>query len=225
MLEISARPRKQAIGRDKAAGPRRDRILRLMKAPREHLARAAGSTLLELMITVAISAILLGIAIPSFSSFVVRSRVTTYSNDLIGTVNYARSEAVRLGTTVSICGSTDQTTCSNSWDSGWIVFINNDGDNPPVIDAGEAILKRYSALTPNYSIGADASVTNGLTFTRDGAAVNTGLFAICHSNTLTDSRAVVITRLRPRVARDTDNDKIPNRDDTSNISSCASPGA
>ena len=55
-----------------------------------------------------------------------------------------------------------------------------------------------------------------------GAANATGVLAVCYRNTLARSRAIVVTRLRPRVARDTDADQIPNID-AGNLVDCATP--
>lgn len=182
-----------------------------------------GFTLIELMVTVAVAALLLGIAAPSFRDMTVRNRVSTYSNDLIASVNYARSEAVRRGAPISICRSGDGTSCSGSWSDGWIVFANTDNDNPADVDAGEMVLKAQQGLAPNYTLGADASFVTSVTYRSDGAANDTGMFAVCHDASTIGGRAVIITPLRPRVARDTDGDRIPNRDDSQNIASCDAP--
>lgn len=84
-----------------------------------HFAR--GLTMIELMITIAIAAILLGIGVPSFQAVIQANRVTTVANDVVGALQFGRSEAVRRGAAVTVCGSLDQATCNASWQSGWIV--------------------------------------------------------------------------------------------------------
>jgi len=182
----------------------------------------AGFTLIELMVTISVAAILLSIAIPGFKQLSTRNRITTYTNDFIASINYARSEAVRLGSPVSICKSSDGTSCSGSWSDGWIIFKNPAGHNPASVDSTNQILKKHEGLTSGYTLAGNASVAADITFGADGGANHTGVLAVCHDSSTTGARAVIVTRLRPRVGTDTDNDGIPNSD-TGNIASCTNP--
>ncbi len=87
-----------------------------------------GFTLLELMVTVAIAAIVLTLGVPSFRDLVQNNRAATQVNALVTALSLARSEAVRRGQHVSICPSTDQETCTggDDWDDGWIVFVDTE---------------------------------------------------------------------------------------------------
>lgn len=196
------------------------------KRPRDRASR--GFTLIELMVTISVAAVLLGIATPSFRDMAIRNRLSGYTNDFIATVNYARSEAVRRGAQVAICRSSDGATCSGSWSDGWIVFANLDNDSPAVIDTGgtpEPLLKVHEALGTGYTLDPDANFATSVAYGRDGAATNTGIFAVCHDGAVVGARAIVLTRLRPRVAKDTNGDRIPNRDDGANIANCSDPSS
>ena len=83
--------------------------------------RDRGFTLVELMITLAVAAILLAIAVPSFRTFVQNTRLTTQADTLVYSLNLARNEAVKLDTPVAVCASSDGATCSGAWVNGWIV--------------------------------------------------------------------------------------------------------
>ena len=83
--------------------------------------RDRGFTLAELMITLAVAAILLAIAVPSFRTFVQNSRLTTQADTLVYSLNLARNEAVKLDTPVAVCASSDGATCTGAWVNGWIV--------------------------------------------------------------------------------------------------------
>jgi type IV fimbrial biogenesis protein FimT len=183
-----------------------------------------GFTLLELMVTLAVAAILFSVAIPAFQRTIQRNRVITYTNGFIAAVNYARSEAIRRASPVSICASSDGATCTGTWSQGWIVFANTDGDSPAVVDGGgtEPVLKVQEALAPQYTMAPDPVFANDVTYDQNGAANATGVLAVCHAGNLSRSRAIVVTRLRPRVATDTDGDHVPNID-AGNLVSCIAP--
>jgi type IV fimbrial biogenesis protein FimT len=92
----------------------------------------AGMTLTELMIALLIGAILMTIGIPSYRYITYSSRVSSEVNGLLGDLQWARSEAIREGQTVTVCpADAAQAQCvtnSNTWQNGWIIFsdINND---------------------------------------------------------------------------------------------------
>lgn len=185
--------------------------------------QARGFTLVELMITLGIASILLAIAAPSFRDMAIRNRLSGYANDMIATVNVARSEAIRRGVTVSICPSGDGASCSGTWSDGWMTFVDPNRDGA-LGDPGDR-LKVNGALMTDYTLGADANFASNISYGPDGAATSTGLLAFCFEGETVGARAVQITRLRPKVITDTDGDRIPNRDDAADIGSCASPGA
>ena len=85
--------------------------------------KSAGFTLYELMVTLAVAAIIISFGVPSFQSLVQDNRAVTHTNDLVTALNYARSEATRRGAPIDVCASTDGAACSgaNDWTVGWIV--------------------------------------------------------------------------------------------------------
>ncbi len=93
-----------------------------------------GFTLIELLITIAIAALLLTLAVPSMLSTIEGSAVKKHVTTFISALRYARSEAIRTGVPVVMCrSSTSETpapTCSGAggWESGWLIFVNRDGD-------------------------------------------------------------------------------------------------
>jgi type IV fimbrial biogenesis protein FimT len=183
--------------------------------------RQPGFTLIELMVTLLVAAILLGVAIPSFVDLSVRNRVVTATNDFISTVNLARSEAIRRGITITICGTDDGTGCdADAWSSGWIVFVDTDGNGD--LDGGEQIIRVHGGLGTNYTLAADDAFATSVSYGADGSADNTGVFAVCHEGEVKGARAIVLTRLRPRVSTDTDGDRIPNIEG-GNIADCTDP--
>ncbi len=109
--------------------------------------RARGVTLIELMATVGIVAILSAVAVPQLGHLQRSTARTTSVNDFMHSVFLARSKAVMTNGVVSICRSRDSETCattSTNWETGWIVFQNTDRDQPANRDAGEEIIHRHS---------------------------------------------------------------------------------
>lgn len=137
-----------------------------------------GFTFVELMVTIAIVAILLAVAMPSMSAFVNNSRVSTSINEFVGTVTLARSEAIKQGRLVTVCRSANATsatpTCDSSttdWASGWLAFVESSTTtNVGSFESVEVILVRKAAL-PNILI--PASVTR-ITFNSSGQPITVG---------------------------------------------------
>lgn len=115
-----------------------------------------GVTLIELMVTLSVAAILLSLAIPSFQQIAATNRVAGLTNELTATLNLARSEAVKRGTTVTVCRSADTGTSINNtpgslagptcstdaatgWQHGWLVFV--DGSTRGTVDGTDIRLK------------------------------------------------------------------------------------
>lgn len=129
-------------------------------------ATTKGFSLIELMIALAVAAILLVAAGPSFRDAVRRNKVSGASNALLADITYARSEAINRGNIVSICPSSDQQTCTSSgkaYESGWLVYTYQAGKGvvntayTTTASAG-AILLRASNARDSVSIQALDSV-------------------------------------------------------------------
>lgn len=101
--------------------------------------RTSGFTLVELMVTIAIVAILAAVALPSFESSLRSSRLATATNELMASVSLARSEAIRNPNGAGLCTSANGAVCGGDWNDGWIVWIDTDGDQ--LLDAGERVVR------------------------------------------------------------------------------------
>jgi type IV fimbrial biogenesis protein FimT len=144
-----------------------------------------GLTLVEMLVALTIAAILASTAVPSFLWSLSSYRVSGQVNGWIGDLQYARAEAIKRGQTVTLCISTNGTSCATgttSWQSGWIVFADADGD--ATVDAGEVVLRTQAALTGGSTFSASNNV-RAVTFNRDGFAI--GLPAGTVTLTLHDS--------------------------------------
>lgn len=130
--------------------------------------RAGGFTLVELMVTIAVLAILLMIGVPSFSGVIASNRLSTGANELVASLQLARMESMRRNTRVIVCRSADQATCSTgtTW-TGWITFVDVDRNGVPA--AAEVL--RVSAVPSPVEAYVSADIASGRIFFRpDGRA-------------------------------------------------------
>ncbi len=146
--------------------------------------KARGFTLLELMVTIFVVAIILGIGIPSFLQTIQTSRMASTTNDLITGMHLARSEAVKRRAPVTICSSNDPFAVTPACNpggnfNGWVIFVDDadlGGDGQPdgniSIDPGELILQAHDAMPQQITVSADSGFASfsASGFRRNGPA-------------------------------------------------------
>ena len=126
--------------------------------------RQSGVTLIELMISIAVLAILLSIAVPNFRTAIQNNRVATQGNELITAFQLARAEALKRRAPVFICASANGTTCGGAWNAGWIVA--EDAGQPGTtnfVPADDGIVRVWTGLQGGMTLAGvdlnDAAVT------------------------------------------------------------------
>jgi len=184
---------------------------------------------MELMVTISIAGILLGVAIPSFTSIISSNRLTTYANELVTALNLARSEAIKRGQPVTIKRISDTFNCNTSgdWGCGWTIFTDWDGDGTLDVANGDTLLRTYAALPTSFTLrGTTPSYTNRITYQASGISAN-GSFVICDNSDnngipeANTSKLITINSIgRPHIGIDSDKDGIPEKDDSTEINSC-----
>jgi type IV fimbrial biogenesis protein FimT len=134
----------------------------------------SGFTLIELLTTMAVGAILLGVAVPALRDVTVSSRLTALANAYLSTMSYARSEAIKRNARTVLCKSSNGTDCAGSgdWAQGWIVF--HDADNDAAHDDGESLLLVQATLPQGLSMCGNDPLTNYISYAPSGAAIKTG---------------------------------------------------
>jgi type IV fimbrial biogenesis protein FimT len=170
-----------------------------------------GMTLIEALTSLALAAVLLGIAVPAFDALLSSSRLSSASNGFFTSLFLARSESIKRNARVVMCISADGETCSATgyWDQGWVVF--HDADNDAQVDAGEAIITHVNSLPNNISIRGNTPVSKYVSYSPQGnskligGGFQAGTVTICQvSATTTESRNIVISATgRPRVQKST----------------------
>ena len=103
--------------------------------------RYRGFTLVELLITLSISALLLGIAAPSFRDAMDNSRQSSVYNSLVGAMRQARSEAIKQSRPVSVCARANGVAniCGGDWNNGWLIFTDGEA-TPGAFEGTETLL-------------------------------------------------------------------------------------
>jgi type IV fimbrial biogenesis protein FimT len=155
-----------------------------------------GFTMIELIVTMFVGAMLLAIGIPALNNFVLSDRDTGQVNSLVSSFNYARSEAVRRNTSygIEVCPSGGGTTCNAGalWSQGWIVLDLDPGDLPP-----NNVLQAVPAFAGSNAVTATGTGATGVTFTAFGATAAGAniIITICDSRGAANARDVEVTSI------------------------------
>lgn len=156
-----------------------------MSTMRAHRRPMEGFTIVELMVVIAIVAVVMVFAIPSYKSVTTQSRMAGEINDLASDIALARSAAIKQGLTVTICPSanpsappsTTAPACANStqWNTGWIVFIDTAG-NQTFTTSGDTLLRIHGPFTGSDTLvySSTSGTTNAITFNRMGGTASFG---------------------------------------------------
>ena len=156
---------------------------------------ARGASMVELMMGVAILAVVIKLAAPSFTEFISKSRLTSSVSTLVADLNYARGEAIMRNAPVIVCAKVaNASSCATTptWQSGWVVCVDANSDN--VCDTASAnvpnpirVRNGVSTTTP---ITASAAVTK---FSSVGAATGNSAFTVTGGPSSSPSRTIQVT--------------------------------
>lgn len=162
--------------------------------------QSRGMTILQLLLTLGIIAVLGTTAIPLCRTLLLEARMTSTVNALVHGFHAARQMAHKEARDVVLCRSTAGRQCapSGDWSSGWIVFINRDADNPPMVDDDDSIV-----MVQPQSTGLSIS-SNRRSFVQRPYFIRAtnGSFVVCDERGTGSARTVIVSYSgRPRVSR------------------------
>lgn len=122
--------------------------------------RHPGFTVIEVLMAIALMAVLMMIAAPSVRDLTMNARITGQANDLMTDLAMTRSEAVKRNVRTAICTSSSGTGCTSSnWNQGWLVFLDTDGDG--VLASANDIIKPVPAIEGGNTLTSTGHSTNG----------------------------------------------------------------
>ena len=154
--------------------------------------RQRGFTMIELLVTLSIAAIMLTVAIPSFRAFLLNSRLTSQTNDFVLALASAKSEAVKRGVLVTVCSRATNVTCAGSttWDTGWLVFV--DGGVAGTVDGADVVLQVREQLEGNNTLRAGAR--QRVTFQNTGFSSGfNDTFRLCDTRGTANGRSITVS--------------------------------
>lgn len=147
--------------------------------------RDRGFTIIELLTAVTIGGVLLAVAMPSYTNMVRNNCMTTTANSLVGSLQLARSEAIKRHKSVTVTAANGGDN-ANEWGTGWTVWQDADADG--TMDAGEEI--RVTSLTcqqpangENNQTADETADRTSFTYAATGFVDNSGDIQICHAKT------------------------------------------
>jgi len=122
----------------------------------------AGFSMIELMVTLTVAAIIIGAAVPNLRNFLQNNRLTSAANDLLHSIQTARSEAIkRQSGPAVVCATANPTAadnalvCSYGAFRGWIVFADTNGNWQH--DAGEAVIEKHGLVDASLTVRTNGS--------------------------------------------------------------------
>ena len=166
-----------------------------------------GFTLVELVLVVAIAAVLATVGVPSWRALSEKLQLTGVSDAFVASLHLARSEAIKRQDRVALCKSADGIFCapSGGWDQGWIIF--HDRNNNGRREEPEQILRRQQALPVALRLTGNLSVAEYVSFVPTGATklvgggFQAGTLTVCwESGRTAEARQIILNAAgRPRV--------------------------
>lgn len=128
-------------------------VLAMMKRNTDQ-GRDRGFTLIELMVTIALVAVMMTLAAPSFVQYQRNSELTSLTNTLLAAINAARSEAMKTGKSAFV------QPLGTGWKSGWVVYVDRQKQATPNTTI---TVQQQEAVKPHFSITGNSTADDATT--------------------------------------------------------------
>ena len=154
-----------------------------------------GMTVVELLIIVAALAVVILLAVPGSSMLIENYRLKSASSNLVEGLNLARGEALRRGSTVRVCPSSNGRFCRSDgdWAQGWLVYTDGNGDG--VVQDIEFI-RAFEGPNVNVRIISRGAAETSAAFTVAGLVPangsDNGEFVVCHAGSSRAARSILV---------------------------------
>lgn len=145
-----------------------------------------GFTLIELMVTIAVLAILLGVAVPSFNSIALSTKLGSYANSFVASANMARSEAIKRNAVITMCVSADGASCATTggWEQGWMVACKTTSPSTACDGVGPnwIVFHRQQPVSSGFKISeASTPSVRSVSFMPTGVGATQAALTICRA--------------------------------------------
>lgn len=134
--------------------------------------KACGLTLVELVVTIAVAALLIAVAVPSFVSMVASWRLSNAANDLVASIHATRSKAIRLNRDADLCRAANDaaTACAGGGNAHWQQWI---------LVSGNSVIRREAISTPDAILVSSDFAGDALVYQPSGLPAASGSFTLC----------------------------------------------
>lgn len=156
---------------------------------RRHCPCAPGYTLLDLLVAIAVGALLLLLAVPSYRAWIADAELRDRVEALVNALSLARAEAIKRDARVNLCHSADGVQCAaiGGWETGWLVYA--DANRNGELDDDETVIRVEGPARPGITMQGNRPVADYVSYTGLGhtrminGALQMGTFAICRTGT------------------------------------------
>lgn len=168
--------------------------------------RESGFTLIELIIALVILGVVAVGVVPTVSDIMTRNRSSSITNEFLGALNYARSEAVtrtrsttmcridstagscthaNVGAGKCVCATTNTSEAADGWEDGWLTFVDIDGDAVVETADGDELLQVQAPLGGGFTIRGNSDATDNISFGSNGTTegISAATIAVCAPGT------------------------------------------